>query len=337
MTKRNIYSQKKYESEKMTASPSIYELLIFDNEKLASQTGEPHLILRRARAGEKVAPPSIAGSAEDNAAEENSAIEPAEGSEQENSADEPVEGSGSDEKKIYPIAEREVIEVSQSEFEHRSKDSEDLVSLDSISSYIESLSHHVPAEVERIVEAIIAQEPEAAEDTDRPDSTQTQEVQVSPEEREPSDSAEKNSDIIEEEAEEIMPEEKKLEPELEENMLEEIEPEEKQLEQPGGEESKVEDSIQEERILEEVESEEKKLEETMPEKEALKENEPQEIVLGAPKVNDPVASDDESSIDMQDGKKGLDLSEIFKSLRKARKKATQKNTSYTKKVEYEDQ
>ena len=230
MTDRNIYLQTKNVKEKMNGPGTLYELLIFDNEKLAAKTEGPHMILRRARPGDKIESPYL---------QETTTLE--------EESEAPVL-----EEPAHVIVEEQVAfvdtQLSQKEVESASsrdkpdaqKAANKFVSLETISTYIESLAHHVPAEVDRVVEAIISLESE--------------------------DEREKTNKEGEESGRVLMNHD-----ELEALSLEE--------------------------------------------------------------KNDTLSAEE---IDKDGKKKSIDLSEIFRSLKNARKKATQKSTSYTKKVEYED-
>ena len=229
-----MYQHIKDVKEHMNAPGSLFELLIFDNLKLAAEKDGPHMILRRARPGEEISSPFL-DDAEDSAEQEVESKE---------------EGTLPDEQanSISLDEEHEVQDLDMpGESENKTEDPvdegekvESFVSLKTISTYIDSLSHHVPSEVERVVDAIVSLEPKKEKE---------------------------------------MP----LDPE-----------------QP------------------------KKSDGEQPDVEQLTEERP-----------DPVLEVDQRK--MQEQKKSIDLSEIFRSLKRVRKKATQKSASYTKKVEYEDQ
>ena len=217
MAAQNMHSQDSITKEE--APQSLYELLIYDNKKLVSNTEGPHIIMRRALKG------SAAEIVEKfNQSEEVSENEDDDGTEevfQETDNHELAEEVEYKELDAQQSSREDTpLSSESSESPKEAADYAEMVSADSISSYLASLSNHGQSDVLRVVDAIT--------DLEEAESIQ-------------------NNEEIEEE--------------------------------PAVEEQKKEEGK---------------------------------------------------------GKKVLKIADIFDSLKKARKKAQQKNYSYTKKVEYED-
>ena len=262
----NQYKHSQDKSRNEASPQSLYELLIYDNHKLASKAEGPHVILRRSVKGsaiENLEPlPSVHAQPEPAAIESLSDEPPSEV--------EPERDSSSDENTKQLEEERgngeEEAPVGESEGE--------FVEASTISNYLASLSSHVQSDVLRVVDAIIELE-KAMPSESLADEAGIEEANV----------------IENEEATGIS----------ESNEEEEAAPVKRWADDA------IEEEIQ------------------VPEKNEI-------TIMPASQPEATADNFEEES----DKKKGIDISDIFRSLKNARKKAQQKNYSYTKKVEYED-
>ena len=261
----NQYKHSQDKSRNEASPQSLYELLIYDNHKLASKLEGPHVILRRSVKGsaiENLEPlPSVHVEPEPAAIESLSDESPSdvesarESSSEENTQQlEEEPGNGEEEASV-------------------GESGDEFVEASTISNYLASLSSHVQSDVLRVVDAIIELEKAM-----------------------PPESLEKEAGIEES------------------NVIE-------NEDAAGLSESNEEEQAPVKRWADDAIEEEIQV--------------PEKSEITIMPASQPEAAEDNFE-EESDKKKGIDISDIFRSLKNARKKAQQKNYSYTKKVEYED-
>ena len=154
MAAQNMHSQDS--TTKEAARQSLYELLIYDNKKLVSSTEGPHIIMRRA----------LKGSTADIVFDQlNQSEEPIEN--QDEDRQEEIRKETEDLDVVAKDAEQKERDAPHSTMEENEQplpdgsgapqegdDYTEMVSADTISSYLASLSNHVQSDVLRVVDAI---------------------------------------------------------------------------------------------------------------------------------------------------------------------------------------
>ena len=219
-----------------TPARTLYELLIYDNQKLSNKTEGPHIIMRRSlRGGENHDTKNYL------APDELGLQETKEAKPKELPQEPPVE-----------------------DMDQEAVRSDSMVSSDTISSYIASLTHHVQSDVLRVVDAIIDLE---------------------------------NDDQFS---------------------------------------GRVLESNKEENPDTSLRGKKESLEESPSAYEEAERMMGSELPIDLDEQQQEVENTQEEYLNEEEKKRGLDLSEIFRSLKNARSKAEKKSYSYTKKVEYED-
>ena len=234
---------------------SLYELLIYDNQKLASKSEGPHIILRRTRKGEEPYKPDLSPPFP---VMDEAQLEAQEATNQKETEDQQLIGGD----EVAPISNNNEPAKGPEERGENEENKSEFVGASAISNYLASLSNHVQSDVLRVVDAIIELE---------------KDVPVKRGNIEEGDLASKEELTGVQEADAVQ--------------------------------ESTKTSEEAERIIDKNEA---IVEET-------------EFVQGS-----------REELEDEDKKKSIDIADIFKSLKNARKRATQKSYSYTKKVEYED-
>jgi|GEM_PF-6862510 len=154
MAAQNMHPQDSITKE--DAPQSLYELLIYDNKKLVSKTEGPHIIMRRALKGSTadIVFDQLNQSEELSENQEEDSLE--EIRQEPESLEAGVEDVGHIEIKTPEpsIEEDEEPARDVSESPQEGGDYTEMVSADTISSYLASLSNHGQSDVLRVVDAI---------------------------------------------------------------------------------------------------------------------------------------------------------------------------------------
>ena len=175
MATQDMHVQDKIINE---ANPqSLYELLIYDNQKLESKSGEPHIILRRTLKGHKdqIVEMLTSQSDPDEASETEKEQEPS-----------IVDSIASPQQQSVEPEEEAIDEDVQ----------EDFVAASTISSYLASLSNHVQSDVLRVVDAIIELEKTDKVENGITKSDENQQSDVSRADQEESVQEETNKHLV---------------------------------------------------------------------------------------------------------------------------------------------
>ncbi|MBX2819650.1 MAG: hypothetical protein KTR29_08210 [Rhodothermaceae bacterium] len=169
-------AQNRHSQDSMTqdaAPQSLYELLIYDNKKLVSKTEGPHIIMRRALKG------STVDIVFDQRTQPEEPSKDQDEDQQEEIRQDTENKKATSEDVEHEENEQPSLDVSESTKE--GTDYTEMVSADTISSYLASLANHGQSDVLRVVDAITeleeAESVETGEENEElPSSKEEQEV-----------------------------------------------------------------------------------------------------------------------------------------------------------------
>lgn len=169
-------AQNRHSQDSMTqdaAPQSLYELLIYDNKKLVSKTEGPHIIMRRALKG------STVDIVFDQRTQSEEPSKDQDEDQQEEIRQDTENKKATSEDVEHEENEQPSLDVSESTKE--GTDYTEMVSADTISSYLASLTNHGQSDVLRVVDAITeleeAESVETGEENEElPSSKEEQEV-----------------------------------------------------------------------------------------------------------------------------------------------------------------